>query len=789
MKRINFYLSILLLSVFAISCNDEFDMPPLVVPQPEHTPNMTIKEFKEKYWQDVVNYIDTVKEDIIIGGRIVSSDESGNIYKSLYIQDETGALKLSINQSNIYTTYRIGQEIVIPLKYVEKSKDENGNSIGDPNNIYVGKYNGQQQLGFPAWYAQGKVWEATFMPYEAFQSRVEPSGLPDMAGVTAASIKISDLTHTPEVLREYQGRLVKIDDVKFADADGTATFATYQSTTNRNLQDADGNTLVVRNSGYASFYGEILPMGEGTVYGVLDYYNTRNGQDGTWQLYLRSSEDCIGFITDTKGLLKDPYTVQEAIDVQNQGKNGWTMGYIVGAVAPEVTTISGSSDIEFKSPTTLDNTLVIADSKDETDINKCLVIALPDGSPLRTQANQRDNAKAYGTMIYLKGELASFMGANGIVGNSGSDDEFKMTVVTGGVTTLNEGFESADKKIPDTWKQVQVSGDKAWYITSFDNNQYAAMTGYKGTKPPFDQWLITPALDIAGAADKTFNFRTQVAGYGSTTTVFEVYILNSNDPTTASVKEKLNPKLAVPSTTATYSDWVNSGDIDLSKYEGTYFIGFRFYATQDANYATWCLDDVKFNAGGGEVDPPQPQNDNRADLETLNGGEAKGTYGNYTTTKGWTAENCNVLIGGEADSNPVFQFIGFMTGSTSTYAMAACLNGKNTTVGVLTSPRLTGSPKKLKFNYGMPYGNDKIKVLIEVFDAADFSAQQLNPNPLWSDILSPENAAQKVLYSYEKDIVGVATNTFIIRITNQCPQGSSSNKDRVAIWNLEWELN
>ena len=49
MKRINFYLSILLLSVFAISCNDEFDMPPLVVPVAEHEANMTIKDFKEKY--------------------------------------------------------------------------------------------------------------------------------------------------------------------------------------------------------------------------------------------------------------------------------------------------------------------------------------------------------------------------------------------------------------------------------------------------------------------------------------------------------------------------------------------------------------------------------------------------------------------------------------------------------------------------------------------------------------------------------------------------------------------
>ena len=760
MKRINFYLSILLLSVFAISCNDEFDMPPLVVPVAEHEANMTIKEFKEKYWQDAVNYIDTVKEDIYLHGFIVSSDESGNIYKSIYIQDETGALKLSINQSNTYTTYREGQEIVLGLKYEE----------GSSNNIYVGKYNGQQQLGHPAWYASGKVWEATFMPYEAFQSRVETNGMPDMSKVVATEISIGDLKHSAEALREYQGRLVKIGGVKFPDADGVNTFATKQQTVNRNIQDAEGNTLVVRNSGYASFYGEPLPQGTGTVYGVLDYYNTRDGQDGTWQLYLRDVTDCESF--ESKGSKAEPYTVAEAIELQGQGKTGWVLGYIVGAVAPEVNSVKSNDDIEFEAPSTLDNTIVIADDPEETDYTKCIVVPLPIDTPLQEKANLVDNEVAWKTQIYLKGEFANYMGTHGLAGNTGYEDEFQMTVVTGGVTTLNEGFESGS--IPSDWHQVQVSGDKAWYVTSFNNNYYAAMTGYKGTKPPFDQWLISPALDIANAESKILNFRTQVNGYGSTTTKFEVYVLNSDNPSTASVKEQLNPKIAVAPASG-YSDFVGSGDIDLSNYNGTFFIGFRFYATQDANYATWCLDDVKFNAGGGSV-TPQPITGNRADLESI---EQTGFYGTYTSTAGWVAENCNILVGGEADSNPVFQFIGFKSGSQSEYATAACLNGKTTTVGTLTSPALTGNITKLKFNYGMAYANDKVSILIEVLDVTGA--------PVWRDVLTNDNAAQKTLYTYEKELTGVSVDGFTIRLTNQCPQQNSSNKDRVAIWNLEWE--
>ena len=90
MKRFNYYLSLMLLLVFTAACSDEFDQPPMVIPTALHHANMTIAEFKAKHWQDDRNYIDTVKEDEIIHGWVTSSDESGNVYKSLYIMDESG---------------------------------------------------------------------------------------------------------------------------------------------------------------------------------------------------------------------------------------------------------------------------------------------------------------------------------------------------------------------------------------------------------------------------------------------------------------------------------------------------------------------------------------------------------------------------------------------------------------------------------------------------------------------------------------------------------------------------
>ena len=369
MKRFNYYLSLMLLLVFTAACNDEFDQPPMVIPTAEHTPNMTIAEFKAKYWQDAVNYIDTVKEDIVIHGWVTSSDESGNIYKSLYIMDESGAgINISINQNSLYNNYRLGQEIVIPMK-----------------DYFVGKYNGQQQLGYPAWYASGSVWEATFLPQAMWESMVELNGLPNLSKIDTLDVSISDFQGKTdaETLLKYQGRLVRISGVHFTEANGKTTYAEASATTNRTIADEDGNQLIVRNSNYADFRADTLPEGDVDVVGLLSFYATRQNSSGTWQFYLRDAHDVIG--GGGKGTHSNPYTTVEAVEAQNSGAKGWVTGYIVGAVGPEVTTVSGNADIEWKAPTTLDNTIVIADDPNCTDINRCIIIPLPQGSKAREE--------------------------------------------------------------------------------------------------------------------------------------------------------------------------------------------------------------------------------------------------------------------------------------------------------------------------------------------------------------------------------------------------------------------
>lgn len=188
---------------------------------------------------------------------------------------------------------------------------------------------------------------------------------------------------------------------------------------------------------------------------------------------------------------------------------------------------------------------------------------------------------------YTSGWQLLLNDAAGLVGfTEWSDEPADPSTAVG---ELSADFETG--ALPTDWTDVNVSGNKSWYVTSYNNNSYAAMTGYKGTAP-FDEWLITAPLSADKMTNKVLTFDTQVNGYSSTTSALEVYILDGPNPSTAN-KTQLNPTLAV-AVASGYSDWANSGEVSLAQASGVFYIGWRYVAATDPgnNYATWCIDNI-----------------------------------------------------------------------------------------------------------------------------------------------------------------------------------------------------
>lgn len=917
------------------SCQDDFDEEPVagVIEEPVATlqPNISILDFKKACWKDDNNYIlgmenvETApfeplgtKEDgshYIIAGRVVSSDEESNVYKSLVIQDETAAIAISINRYNLYQNYRVGQEIVI-----------------DVTGMFVGKYNGLLQIGYPSWYTNGNVWNASFMSPQFFEDHIELNGWPDASKIDTLVVNsFSELETGPEGLMKWQSQLVRFNNVEFTDA-GKLPFGVYQvSGTNRNLADANGSSVIVRTSGYSTFWSKTLPTGRGDVVAICSYYGT----DG-WQLYLNDYEGCINFGNPTiaPGTEDNPYTVDEAIADQNKNYSGWVTGYIVGTVMPEHQgDVTKNEDIDWTGENGVyytNNSLVIGQTADTRDIEHCIIIDLPVGSPLQTLGNLADHAENYGKQIWVRGTLANVMGHAGVTNNNGASGSWRIDGVDGGVspdtpgtgtednpytvtdiinlnpqqtqatdhpgvwvkgyivgwadmsteyyinentarfnvdnvtmktnlivagapdvtdlsqcigiqlpggnvrtalnlqdnpqllgqyvllkgdvmkysgipgikntseykldgssttpdpdpvdpvTSINENFD-AGTAIPTGWTNKVVTGDKSWFIGSYSGNSFAAISGYNGKQPPFNAWLITPALNLNAMSSKVLTFDSQVNTYGSTTSDFKVFVLTDADPAKCTPVELKATFAQGPS--SGYSDWVNSGNLDLSAYSGIVYIGWQYTATEAENYSTWRIDNVKLNAGSGTVTPdptpdpdpdPTPSGDYKGDFNSFNNGTTiANPYGTYTNATGWTADYAVILGGTDdtTDANPLFTFIG------PKGTLAPTLNGRTDRVGKLTSPVLTGGIGTLTFNYGFAFNESKCQFRVDIKDA--------NGTVVKTDTITLDSIQQKHAYSYSLEC-NVSGN-FTIEITNLCYSGSTDkNKDRVSIWNLTW---
>lgn len=591
-------------SVSLSSCDDDFERPPMVVPTAKRHANTTIAELKTKFYTGESNYATLVEKrddgtDYIIKGRVISSDQAGNFFKQLVIEDETGAIQVNIDSYDLYKTYQYGQEIVI-----------------DVTGLYVGAYGKLMQIGStPNNNYPGRI------ASDLATKQIEVNGLAEPEKTVAGEYTIAalnDLISNQEEFLAKQCRLVSIKDVTFKDA-GKATLADKDKNTSRTISDGTGD-MIVYTSGYSDFYDYYCPEGKGTIVGILSFFNR------SWQIRLIGVSEDENVADTMRGLIgyelskapgtggdtptptptpgdagtkEKPYTVAN-VQAGATGTGVWVKGYIVGWIDGK--TLADGAKFNADGVTVSSN-VMLADAADAATTAKIIPVQLPSGE-IRKAVNLQDNPANYKKEVLLKGNLVAYFGVPGLKEVSaavidgkeypmGGDDQPSGDVVT----SLDENFD-ASTDIPAGWFQKQAAGNKARYVRNFSENNYITMSGYNGTAP-FDQWLLSPAIDMDKVSDKTLTFDTQVNGYGATTTTLKVYIVT--DPANLATATELKATFATaPAAGADgktkYSEWVKSGNIDLAKYKGKVYIAFRYQASKDANYATWCVDNVKLNA-------------------------------------------------------------------------------------------------------------------------------------------------------------------------------------------------
>ena len=71
----------------------------------------TIAQLKDLYEKHGALKIED--DNMVIAGKVISDDHSGNIYRELYIKDDTGVISVKIGLSSLYSDYRLGQTVYV----------------------------------------------------------------------------------------------------------------------------------------------------------------------------------------------------------------------------------------------------------------------------------------------------------------------------------------------------------------------------------------------------------------------------------------------------------------------------------------------------------------------------------------------------------------------------------------------------------------------------------------------------------------------------------------------------
>lgn len=253
----------LIASLALFACERDYDAPLLT--EPEYTgpaANITISELRTQNAAATQDVPIIITQDQVLKAVITGNDESGNIFKKIYLQDETGAIEMEVDQSSVYNYYPVGQTVYVDL-----------------NGLSISVYGDEQQLGHP----EGYLYRT---PWEDFEKHVSKDGWANPEN--AKPVVIDDISTINAAPDNYKFKLVQFTGVTFQNG-GKGIFAPEDGYGEENITDSHGNTIMIRTSNYASFAGNKLPEGKGNVTGILGRFR------GTWQLTLRTANDVSDF--------------------------------------------------------------------------------------------------------------------------------------------------------------------------------------------------------------------------------------------------------------------------------------------------------------------------------------------------------------------------------------------------------------------------------------------------------------------------------------------------------------
>lgn len=256
-RNFNLLLAIAFLATTFTACVDqEFDQPDLGG-LTDIEANTTIADLKALH--TIGEDATLIEDDLIISGIVIADDLSGNFFKNLTIQDETGGIQLRLNLVGLSDIYPEGSEVFVRCK-----------------GLYVGDFAELPQVSGTI---EGDAIEEVLVPEFVVPGKTGQDVTPEVITF--------DQLDDPAFLSSRLNTLVQFENVEFAPAAVGATYADAVNlfSVNLDVQDCNNRVVILRSSGFSDFASDTTPSGNGTLTAVLTVFRD------TKQLIIRDTDD------------------------------------------------------------------------------------------------------------------------------------------------------------------------------------------------------------------------------------------------------------------------------------------------------------------------------------------------------------------------------------------------------------------------------------------------------------------------------------------------------------------
>lgn len=218
----------------------------------------TIRQLRELYAGTTF----VITSDVVVSGRVNSSDAEENFYRTFCIEDDEAGLEVMVGIDHLHNDFPPGSRITLRLK---------GLALGESHGVLQAGRKPAAGSGFATDYLGSKA------ALDAAVSRIDEAPQP----ISPALLTIEELSP------KRCGTLVRIDHLSYTPEDLTP--GTWAG--NKRFTDAGGAEIYTYVRNYAGFAGEEVPVGKScSLTGILQYDDTGKGR---YLLKLRDERDCL----------------------------------------------------------------------------------------------------------------------------------------------------------------------------------------------------------------------------------------------------------------------------------------------------------------------------------------------------------------------------------------------------------------------------------------------------------------------------------------------------------------